>query len=471
MQVLKKITLTFVCLLMAACQSSVSTRGGAETATTDYSEINFGSSRNFRVGVLLPLSGQAAKAGQGLKNATLMAMEDLKNPNLILQFYDTRSTPEGARIAAENALNQKVRVIIGPLMKKEVEAVAPMTVSRGVPVIAFSTSSEILRPEVYTLGLLIDEQVNRIMTYAADQGRRRFALLLPDNATGIAVARAAVKSARQNNVTVSRIAFYPPNISDFSEILRKMTDFSRRSGRVQNLKASLAAKASSDPEAQKALARLKNKDSLGEVDFDAVLIPESGPRLKSAAAMFGYYDVFYPDVLFLGTTLWENNSLNNEATLLNSLYPSLSRTHSSYFAGKYRNLFNEKPNALYSFAYDAVALASALSRQEEGDLNSLITNPDGYIGINGVFRLFPNGYNQHSLEIVEVTRNGDRIVDPAPRRFADDGSPEAFDTEISDDIYEAPLIFGKDETTAQTLIYGHVLSGANRSGAAVSAEY
>ena len=79
-----------------SCSSSVSTRGGVETMTSDISEVNFGGDENFRVGVLLPLTGKAAKHGQGMKNYTLMAMEDVKNPRLVLQFYDTQSTP-GAR--------------------------------------------------------------------------------------------------------------------------------------------------------------------------------------------------------------------------------------------------------------------------------------------------------------------------------------------------------------------------------------
>lgn len=106
-----------------------------------------------------------------------------------MQFYDTKSTPEGARTAVQNALGQRVRLIIGPLSSGEVRAISEETVYNRVPVIAFSTSKDVLQPTVYTLGLLIDEQVNRIMSYAAAQGRSRFALLLPDNSTGIAVPK------------------------------------------------------------------------------------------------------------------------------------------------------------------------------------------------------------------------------------------------------------------------------------------
>ena len=84
----------------------------------------------------------------------MMALDDVKNPELILQFYDTKSSPEGARTAIQNALSQNVRLIIGPLSRDEVQAISDETVYNDVPVIAFSTAKDVLRPKVYTLGLL-----------------------------------------------------------------------------------------------------------------------------------------------------------------------------------------------------------------------------------------------------------------------------------------------------------------------------
>ncbi len=368
-----------------------------------------------------------------------------------------------ASVAIENALNQQSDLILGPLTSSEVRAVSNSAIDRGVPVIAFSTNTDVLQSNIYTLGLLIDEQVDRVMSFAAEKGRSRFALLVPDNSTGIAVARAAVSSAQKNNVSVARIAFYPPNTTDFSDILKKMTDYPARVARLQKIRTNLAAKsARGDVNAAKVLKRLEPLDTLGDVDFDAVIIPEYGPRLKSAASMFGYYDVFSPKVKFLGTSIWENTSLNRETTLFGSWYPAMSRSHSAYFSNKYNEYFGDRPSTLYSFAYDGVALASALSRQDSGSLTEAITEPDGYIGINGVFRLFADGRNEHSLDIVEVRSSGDIVVDAAPRRFETLSRDSGAEPLVIDSNYRAPLIFGKDRTTAQTLIYGRPLSPENQ---------
>jgi len=460
--VLKKISFVIAFLLLSGCRTTVSTQGGAEVSNTEISEVNLGNDGNFRVGVLLPLSGNAAKQGNGLKNATMIALEDVREPNLILQYYDTKGTPEGARVAVTNAINQNSKLIIGPLKSTSVEAVAEQARSHDIPVIAFNTASNVLRPGIYTLGLMVEEQVDRIISYTAAQGRSRFALLIPDNKTGVAVARAAVKSAQKNGVVITRIGFYTPGTTDFTTIAKQMSDYNARVGRLQNLKAGLNSKvAAGDTSAVNVLERLNKADTLGDVDFDTILIPETGAGLKAAVAMFGYYDVYAPQVKFIGTSIWENTSLNTETTLRGGWYPVLSRSHSGYFANKYAELFGERPSSLYSMGYDAVALASALSKKSGEDLNDVITRPDGYVGINGAFRLLDNGQNQHSLDIVEIRAAGDAIIDDAPKKFNISDAPDNSSV-VLEPGYRMPRIFGKNVTTAQTLIFGHPLGLENQ---------
>jgi hypothetical protein len=209
-----------------------------------------------------------------------------------------------------------------------------------------------------------------------------------------------------------------------------------------------------DIQATRMLKKLEQMDSYGDIGFDTVLIPDYGTSLKSAVAMFGYYDVFSPDVKFIGTSIWENTALNKESTMVGSWYPSLTRQNNSYFFNKYTELFEERPSSLYAFGYDAVALASAIVRNGKDELDSKITNPEGYLGINGVFRFFPNGLNQHSLDIKEVRASGNYIVDPGPRKFKDIGDQETIESET----FYKPSIYGKKQATAEILIYGRTIS-------------
>ena len=455
---LKKVSLILFCVILASCRSvpQVKDEGGVESYNTDITEISLSDSKGFKVGMLLPLTGADSKYGQGLKNASMMALNDINNPSLVLQYYDTKSTAAGARIAVENAINQQSDLIIGPLKSAEVQAISSETIYQGIPVMAFSTAQEVLQPTVYTLGLLVEEQVDRIMSYAAENGRKRFALLLPDNNTGGAVARAAVKSAEKNNVELTVIGFYPPGTSDFSDIAKQMTNYGHRHARVSQVKSQLQSAVSrGDIQAQKALKRLETSEGLGDPGFDALIIPESGSKLTAAIAMFAYYDTAYPQVQFLGTSMWEVSKLNNEATFYKSLYPAVKQQNASPFANQYYAAFGDRPSSLYTLAYDAVHIANQLAEKDKSLLNENITADEGFETLNGKIRFFNDGSNQHTLDIVEIRPKGNVVVDSGSRYF--ESLPRLLPPAIIDETYRLPKIYGKDSALAQILIYGRVL--------------
>lgn len=473
MQVLKKICFVLCGFVLASCSSnSVKDEGWSNSFVSDVEEINISTNDSFRVGMLLPLSGSDAKYGTGLKYASMLALQDINNPNLVLQYYDTQSSVSGARVAIENAINQQSDLIIGPLKSTEVQAISNETIYQGIPVIAFSTAQEVLQPTVYTLGLMLEEQVDRIMTYAAqNKGRKRFALLLPDNSTGGAVAKAAVKSAQKNGVEVKVIGFYTPGTSDFSEIVKQMTNYEKRHARVLNVKNKLEAlHANGDKKAEKALKKISTREGLGDVGFDAVIIPETGAKLTSAISMFAYYDAGYPDVQFLGTSLWNLSRLNNEAVIVKSLYPTVTKFADNEFANQYYLTFGEKPSSLYTLAYDAINIANRLAEDTGENINEKITTINGFSGLNGKVRFFKNGANQHSLDIVEIVPSGNIVVDSGDVQF--ETVNESLETVDITNNYCMPKIYGKDETLAQIVIYGQTMSdnSAEYSGVCIETD-
>jgi ABC-type branched-subunit amino acid transport system substrate-binding protein len=436
MQVLKRIRIFFLTLVLVGCAQTYTRQSDRiviqnvyRPSSGEYSDMYSDSSQNlpspytvedasterFNVAMLLPLSGQMSSYGQGMKNAAMMALEDTDNARLTLRFYDTKSSAGGAEAAAEEALSSGASLILGPLMSEEVSAVSTLAQNADVPVISFSTSPSVLTHGVYTLGLLGQEQIERIIGYAVAQNRHRIAVLAPDSTAGMNTAKAAVQAAARHGVEVTKIGFYPAETLDFTTIVQAMT----------------------------------KQDSDGSFGFDALLIPESGNRLKSAAAMFGYVDVAYPDVLFLGTSVWENTSLTKETTLYHAVYPVLSRVHGDYFNKKYENLFGEAPNSLYTFAYDGVALASSLSRKNLQNMAQNITDSDGFVGLNGVFRILSDGTNQHSLDVVEITEKQLKTVDAAPKTLGA-GAKTAFVPYIS----FRPRIYGKDAQSVYLQLFG-----------------
>jgi hypothetical protein len=172
--------------------------------------------------------------------------------------------------------------------------------------------------------------------------------------------------------------------------------------------------------------------------------------------MFAYYDAGYPDVQFLGTSIWNLARLNNEVVITKSLYPTLTKPANNEFANQYYLTFGEKPSSLYTLAYDAVNIANQLASTDDEEINKSITSINGFNGLNGKVRFFKNGTNQHSLDIIEVMPSGNVVVDSGEAQFEAVNEPLGM-VDITNG-YCLPKIYGKDETLAQIVIYGQTAS-------------
>ncbi|MBP3687159.1 MAG: penicillin-binding protein activator [Alphaproteobacteria bacterium] len=417
---LKKIALFFLVFGLVSCNSSLTDNRiklqDQRYEVVDYDTINnsMATENTLNVGVLLPLSGKASDIGQGMQNAMFMALDDLKNNRLMLKFYDTKSTEAGATQAAQKAIDEGAELILGPLMGEEVKAMANIALSEDVPVVSFTTSPQVLQKGIYSIGLLNGEQIDRAVSYAVSQNKTRMAMLVPDNNSGLNIVKSAIMSAEANNMKLVKVAFYNPNRMDFSSIVKEL---------------------SSNP------------------DFDTVLIADNGNRLKSIASMFAYNDIMYPDVLFMGTSAWDNTNLSKETILYHSVYPMVSKSYGAYFADKYKKTFAEQPKTIYSFAYDSVLLASILSGKNRDDLNAGITGKSGFIGVNGFFKILPTGQSFHSLEMLEITKDGTKVVSPANKKNADFAAKEIDIRYIPYD--NLPKFYGKSSSEVLSWLYNN----------------
>lgn len=412
MQVLKRIAVFFLVLGLFGCNNpfmdnEIELSDGSRYDIVDYDAIN----QNMRVenalnvGVLLPLSGKAAATGQGMQNAMFMAQDDLKNNQLVLKFYDTKSSEDGAREAAYRAISEGAELILGPLMGEEVESVAPIALSADVPVVSFTTSPKVLQRGVYSIGLLNSEQIERALSYASALGKNRMILLVPNDNSGLSIVKSALSSAKSHNIELKKVGFYNPNTMDFSSIVR---------------------------------------DVASPKDYDVVLIADNGNRLKSIASMFAYRDIMYPDVLFMGTAAWDGTNLDKETILYHGVYPMITKSYGTYFNDKYKNTFGEQAKPIYSFAYDSVLLASVLATRSKSALDENITGTSGFIGVNGYFKILPTGQSRHSLEMLEITRDGPKVISPADKRTTDYQEQEIDIRYMSYD--ELPKFYGKSST-------------------------
>jgi branched-chain amino acid transport system substrate-binding protein len=361
-----------------------------------------------RVGLLLPLSGSAAGIGQDLLEAAQLALFDVGRTGLELLPRDTGDQPEQAAAAARSALDAGAELLIGPLFGRSAVAVAPVAAERGVSVLSFSNDASVARPGVHVLGFRPDEQIERVVAYAADRGLTRFAALAPEDAygtRGLAAWRAAV--ARIPGATSVIAETYPADSDSPQAAVERVAAFGRPGG--------LPAPAEPEPGE---FAASPAAGTLPPPGFDALLVADGGPRVASIAALLAYHDVSPATTRLLGTMRWQDDpTLLGDPGLQGSWLATWPPEAIQSFAARFEAVYGREPAPLAVLAYDATALAVLLAQGEPRFTPQQLTDPQGFVGGAGIFRLRPDGLTDHGLAVVEIQRGGTRVIDPAPASF------------------------------------------------------
>jgi ABC-type branched-subunit amino acid transport system substrate-binding protein len=307
-----------------------------------------------------------------------MALAEFLNPNLQLLIKDDAGSPQGAQAAAQEAVNEGAEIILGPLFASSVPAVAQVARGKGISVIAFSTDSSVANRGVYLLSFLPESDVNRIVEYAASNGKRSFAAMLPENAYGN-VVEAAFKQA-----------------------------VPKRGGRIVAFEKYGADRTNAARNVAQALGTA-----------DALLLADDGDAVVATADALVAAGANFKTVQLLGTGLWDNPRVFGSSKLQGGLYAAPDPAGFRSFANRYKNKYGSEPVRTATLAYDAVALTAALSRQQGGQRFStdVLLNSSGFSGIDGLFRFRADGTNERGLAVMRVGSGGPTAVAGSPRSF------------------------------------------------------
>jgi branched-chain amino acid transport system substrate-binding protein len=336
-----------------------------------------------RVGIILPFTsgsaGTRALAASMLKAAE-MAMFDSGNRDILLMTADEGSGGAAAAAAAQQLLGQGAEVIVGPLFGPSVAAVAPIARDRGVPVLAFSTEKGVAGKGAYLLSFLPQNEVRRVVNFAAANGHHQFAALLPQSPYGEVTGSAFNEAVSESHGSVVDVEHFTANAGDVAQ----------------------------------------PSDAVVKSGADAVLIAQGGVMLRAIAPTLSFHGASRDKVKLLGTGLWADDpSLEKESSLEGSWYAAPAPNADEQFVTRYRGAFGTAPASLASLAYDAVSLVALLSpgTPYHRFTQAALMDPNGFAGVNGIFRFSADGTSERGLAVMEITPAGPVVVSPAPTTF------------------------------------------------------
>ncbi|ODS01951.1 hypothetical protein AUC69_00100 [Methyloceanibacter superfactus] len=267
-------------------------------------------------------------------------------------------------------------LIIGPLFAQEVRSAAQVARRAGIPMIAFSSDEKVAGNGVFLLSFLAGRDVPRIVSFAMSRGKRNFAVLVPQTAYGrIAEAAFAKAVASGGGSAPVRASFGSGNMS----------------GAVQ---------------------QIANAVKSGR-QIDALFLPAGREELPSLAPLLAQAGITSAKLQFVGTGQWDYPNVGREKALIGGWYPAPDPKGWSNFAQSYAKTFGGTPPRIASLGYDAMSLAVSLAQNPQGQRYafSQLTRASGFAGVDGLFRLLPDGTSERGLAILEVQDGGPRMID------------------------------------------------------------
>jgi len=377
------------------------------------------------VGVMLPLSGDTGEFGKALLNAITLALFDAADKRIEIIPIDTLGTPDGATDAVNYLIANNADIIIGPLFSGSIKAAHPIARAAGLNMISFSTDQDVAGDGVYLLSFRPEEQVGRIIKYASKQRYERFAALIPDTLYGGRIMTVLEPLVATGFNELVALETYPNEPSMLDEPVKRLANYDYRRQEFLEEMRFLRSMGTNDDMSLEFINDIKNLETLGDVDFDAILLPEGGSLLGSLAPLLSYYEIDLTKVKVLGTGLWQDPMLFNEPQLQGGWFAAPEQEQADAFITRYEDAFGITPPRLVTLGYDAMALVSNIVREQHAPTfsDAVLTDPSGFKGLDGIFRFHRTGLSERGLAVYEVSSDRFIKIEEAPQSFVVENRP------------------------------------------------
>jgi len=341
-----------------------------------------------RAGVLLPFSHPNAnvrKQAESMLAGIELALFQTGNQNFLLLPKDTGSKVSTAEVVATELKEQGADIILGPLFGQNVTMAK--TIFEDEQILTFSNDSSVAGGNVWQTVISPEAEVAEMVRYASLRGYNSFAFFGPQSGLGEKIARSLQFEASRNGAFVISTAYYPTSsVSPATE--------------AEYFAKSIAS-------AVEGGARV------------AIMVPERGTRLRRIAPLLAYYGVDTRQVKLLGIGGWNDPAVWREPSLRGAWFPAPSQAALEEFQVSYQRLYGNAPSSLAPVAFDAAALAITVMEDGETDLSELL-DPEGFAGVNGLFRFRLDGMAERSLSVLEIdptSETGVTVVKDAATTF------------------------------------------------------
>ena len=412
-----------------------------------------------KVGLIVPLSGRHQEIGKSVLNSIRLALSKINNDQIEIFPKDNYSNPEKTLFAARQLESEGVRIVIGPVFHQNLIYLGEV---QNLTFLSLSNKTTTIPRNVITMGINANSQINAIVDFIKKENLNKTIVLVPKSNFEDELRNALVKSkyefmniysydVKPDKLTsqIKQITAYDERkekLEKIIEFVEKGIEILEKEEELKNLKKKYTlgevdlnsvvlsekelknlkkkytlldaqineeelenlkkkhAISLDDQINEKELKNLKKKYTLGEVDFDSVIIANFGENLKSVTNSFSFSDVTAQDVKFITLNQWFDETLFKESSANQIYFPSINLANYSKFKETYFKNYNKYPPQISILSYDIMGLIYYINKVQGSDLKKNIFNKKSYVGEVGEFS-FEDKIVTHKLDIYQVLDN------------------------------------------------------------------
>ncbi len=303
---------------------------------------------SLKVGLLAPLSGEYKELGNSLLYSLQMALDEINDKKIIIIPRDTGfKDKKKLNSAIKEIIDKGAKVIIGPISNEDFNEVKKYS---SVTFISPSNITPEFSNNIISVGISLESQLNAINNFLTKQKKSKTVIMYPENK----YTNLVEKKLNKININHFKKFKYSANPETLTGEIEVLTNYSQRKKNLELRKKMFADK--EDAESIKQLEKLDQLYTLGEVNFDSVIIIDFGNSLKSVLTSLVYTDVNQDKVLFTTVNQWFDESIFYENTIRNLYYPSIDQKEFKKYNNKYFKRFKTYPNEITILTYDALGL-------------------------------------------------------------------------------------------------------------------
>ena len=348
-----------------------------------------------KIGLLIPTSGENYKIGQSIIKAVRMAMNDINSDKLEIIIKDTKSDPTTTLKSANELRLEGINLTIGPVF---FESLKYLDEIEDMIFLSFTNQTIDLPKNVISSGVNSTSQLNTIKKFLEDNEIKKTIILIPN----LNYERELRKGIKKSKLKTLKTHIYDREPTKLTKQIEKITNYKIRK---QNLEDELyRLENSKEFKKEKKIEKLKMRYTLGDVNFDSVIIADFEESLKSVSTSLLYADVSPKNKYFITLNQWFDESLMNEKDVQPIYYPSINKDNFEKYKLRYQLDFEEEPNHLSLLSYDLVGLVYYLSFKNNFDLSNtekIFKKKNSFKGKIGIFDIKNNEIN-HRLNFYKI---------------------------------------------------------------------